>query len=100
MSGCTDRKAVGDIIFLKNRVKIVRLLLNEITLLDICFYKTESMKEQDIIKFSLEIFENLLKIHGFVSDDLSNMDYEDITKFIYTTIENTFKKLNNEGLDQ
>lgn len=87
-------------IFITNRDKIIRILLNEITFLDMCFYKTDSMEERDIIKITLEMFENLLKIQCHVSEDLSNQDYDNITKFIYNTIENTLKKLNNEGLAQ
>ena len=100
MSDLADENYFDNEIFKTNRDKVVKLLLNEITFLDMCFYKTESMKERDFIKITLEMFENLLKIQGYVSEDLSNEDFDNLNKFIFHTIENTLKKLNNESLEQ
>jgi uncharacterized CHY-type Zn-finger protein len=100
MSDKADENYSEDIIFSTNRDKIIKLLLNEITLMDMCYYKTDSMTERDIIKVTLEMFENLLKIQGFVSEDLTDKEYDNMTKFVYHTIENTLTKLNSECLNQ
>ena len=47
--------------FKTNRDKLVELLLNEITFLDQCFYKSNSVEERGNIMVALETFENLLK---------------------------------------
>ncbi len=100
MSDLADENYSENEIFKTNRDKLIKLLLNEITFLDMCFYKTESTKERDIIKINLEMFENLLRIQGYVSEGLSNKGLANMMKFIYHTIENTHNKLNTEGLDQ
>ena len=39
------------------------------------------------------MFENLLKIQGYVETDLTDKDYEEMGQFIYHTIKNTINKL-------
>ena len=86
MSKLSTRKST-DFYFIKTkRDKIIELLLNEITFLDQCFYKTHSYKAREIVKVSLEMLENLLKIQGFISEDLTDQDYQSLKEFIYQTL--------------
>jgi len=100
MSKLSSRKNSDFYIFKTKRDKIIELLLSEITFLDQCFYKTQSYESREVVKGSLEIFENLLKIQGFISVDLTDQDYCSMKEFIYQTIKRTLKNIEEDALNK
>jgi len=100
MSKFSTRKTSDFYIFKTKRDKIIELLLNEITFLDQCFYKTHSYEAREIVKISLEMLENLLKIQGYISEDLTDHDYQSLKEFIYQTIKKTLKNIEEDALSK
>jgi len=72
-------------IFRTNKDKLIELLLNEITFLDQCFYKTDVSEVRDQICLALEIFENLLKLQRFTDKELPDTELAQMREFIYHT---------------
>ena len=97
MSDITEEDVSKIIIFKTNKDKIIELLLNEITFLDQCFYKSQSIDERENIKVALEMLENLLKIQRYTEKHLSDIDYKETREFIYHTIKPTANNLEREA---
>jgi len=79
-------------IFRTNRDKLMRIILEKITILDMLFYKSKSYEYRDKVRLALEKLENLLKIQGYVDQDLNDADYKSIKKFVNLTV-NYFERV-------
>lgn len=74
-------------IFKTNRDKLMRIILEKITILDMIFYKSNSIEHRDKVRLALEKLENLLKIQGYVDQDLNSSDYKQMKKFIEISVQ-------------
>jgi hypothetical protein len=74
-------------IFKTNRGKLIRIILEKITLLDMLFYKSKSYEHRAKVRLALEKLENLLKIQGFVDQDINRSDYKQMKKFIELSVQ-------------
>ena len=76
-----------DIAFFRTyRDKLVGLLFENITHLNIMFYQSDSIEHRDRMKLALEKLENTLKILGYMERQLSNKEYEFIKSFVDLTV--------------
>lgn len=86
------KKNVSEPIFKNNRDRLVKLLLNEISRLDELYYESKCGEFKDRVSFALETLENLLKIQGYIDQELSVSDFKLMAEFIY----NIFKDIVNQ----
>ncbi len=76
-----------DIAFFRTyRDKLTGLLLENITHLDIMFYKSDSVDYRNRVRFALEKLENNLKALGYMERQLSYVEYKLIKNFVDITI--------------
>jgi len=93
MSDIAKDSNLNSKIFKTNRDKIIELLLNEIIYLDQLFYTTSIIEKKESIKIGIEKLENLLKIQGYMDQELNDIDYKNIETFIYRTLETVKKEV-------
>ena len=96
MSDVSSKTPVYEVIFTTNKDKLIELLLNEITFLDMSFYKADTVPVRETIKIALETFENLLKIQGFTDDDLNDEDYRGMRMLVFNTIKHVINSIQSE----
>ena len=94
MSKVIDRKDPEEI-FVSNRDKLIKTLLQEITFLNYCFSKCQTEQEKSIIRKAISKFENLLKIRGQSNDNLEDREFLDLLCFIHSTIQEVIKGVNS-----
>ena len=82
-----DKVTETGTIFKTNRDKLMRIILEKITYLDLQFYKSDSLEFRDKVRYALEKLENLLKIQGFVDQDINSTDYKQMKKFIELSVQ-------------
>ncbi len=73
-------------VFKTKKDKLIKTILKRIIFLDTCFYKAQSAKERDNVKVALAGLENLLKMQRYLKSNLSDIDYDNMKKFIDQTI--------------
>jgi len=77
------------IVMLKtNRVKLVELLINKISILNLYFYRENSLKVRDNINLRLEMLVYLLRIQDYDNSELLDKEFKSLTEFILQLIEN------------
>ncbi len=77
-----------DITFFRTyRNKLIGLLLENITHLDIMFYKSDSVDYRNNVMLALEKLENTLKVLGYIEHKLSRVEYRFIKDFVDLTIQ-------------
>ena len=82
-----DKISDTSTIFKTNRDKLMRIILEKITFLDMQYYKSNSLEFREKVRYALEKLENLLKIQGFVDRDIDNSDYKQMKKFIELSVQ-------------
>ncbi len=68
------------------RDKLIDLLLENITHLDIMFYQSDSIEHRNRARLALEKLENTLKVLGYIERQLSYVEYNLIKSFVDITI--------------
>jgi len=77
------------IVMLKtNRVKLVELLINKISILNLYFYRENSLKVRDNINLRLEMLVYLLRNQDYDNSELLDKEFKSLTEFILQLIEN------------
>jgi len=86
LSDSVNKSNIQAPIFYSNRDKVIGLLLEEITFLNMLFYKTELIPHRTSVKIAVEKLENLLKALGYDDRVMTDSDRENMMKFIFNTI--------------
>ena len=84
------------VIFKTNKDKLIEVILNELSFLNTCFYKAESMALRGHIKVTVDTLENLLKIQGFDNSPLSDDQFRGMTGFVRQQIKFLVREFSKE----
>ncbi len=79
-------KGLDIALFKTYRDKLVGLLLDKITYLNMMFYQSDSIEHRNRVKFALEKLENILKVLGYMEQHLSHVKYKLLKNFVDITI--------------
>ena len=93
MSNATSKKIV---IFKRNRDKLIEVILNEISFLNTCFYRMESIVLRGHMKVAVDTLENFLKIQGFDNSLLSDDEFRGMTDFVRQQIKFLVREIEKE----
>ncbi len=93
VSNAESRKIV---FFKTNRDKLIEVILNEISLLNMCFYRTESIVLRGHVKVVVDTLENLLKIQGHDNSPLSEDEFRGMTGFVRQQIKYLYREFSKE----
>ena len=84
------------VIFKTNKDKLIEVILNELSFLNTCFYKTDSIILRGHLKVVVDTLENLLKIQGFDSSPLSDDQFRGMTGFVRQQIKFLVREFSKE----
>ncbi len=83
-------------IFKTNRDRLIEVILNELSFLNTCFYRTESIVLRGHLKVVVDTLENLLKIQGHDNSPLSEDEFRGIAGFVRQQIKYLCREFNKE----
>ncbi len=76
----------GKAFFRTYRDKLVGLLLEKITNLNIMFYQSDSIEHRNRLRLALEKLENSLKVLGYMEPQLNQREYKLLKNFVDLTV--------------